>query len=497
LLAQLVEKSLVHVERRGAATRYRLLETLRFYALGHLQVSGEAAVVRTRLAEAFLDLAEEAAPALHGPDQSAWLSRLEDEHDNFRAALDTAGASGEHQLALRLSLALWWFWLMRGYLDEGRQRLKAALAAAGGVAVASRAEAHYAIGRLTALSGSTAEASTEYDVGLQLAIQIDDTALTARLLNGQARIQELRDDLEGARRLGQASLAHARAIGDLGQVADALNTLGNAAWRERALDEAERAYRESLALFRQLGDRGRCANVVGNLGGVALLQGAFVQADHLFEESATGARSLGDLVTWANALCNLGTSAYRQGDRGRAERHYREALSILRQLGDWQTIGTVIANVAILASDAGKHHRAAQLFGAAKALKERAGQLYPPFDADGSGHNRAERLTCQALGKDDFARAQSDGQALTASETIALALAGADQPESKPEGPLARLTPRERQTVGLIARGLTNRQMAERLIISERTADTHVQNILAKLGCDSRKDVAALLAANP
>src|SRR5437868_8834907 len=98
-------------------------------------------------------------------------------------------ASGAHQVALRLALALWWFWLMRGYLDEGRQRLKSALAAAATASPASRAEAHYAIGRLSALSGSTAEASAEYEAGLRLAVEAEDAALIARLLNGQARIQ--------------------------------------------------------------------------------------------------------------------------------------------------------------------------------------------------------------------------------------------------------------------------------------------------------------------
>jgi len=142
LLAQLVEKSLVHVERGERATRYRLLETLRAYALTRLTASGEADAIRRRLLEAYLDLSDEAAPALRGPDQSAWLSRLEAEHDNLRAALDAATAMSEHQLALRLALSLWWFWLIRGHLDEGRRRLAAALAGVSDASAESRAEAH-------------------------------------------------------------------------------------------------------------------------------------------------------------------------------------------------------------------------------------------------------------------------------------------------------------------------------------------------------------------
>jgi DNA-binding CsgD family transcriptional regulator len=175
---------------------------------------------------------------------------------------------------------------------------------------------------------------------------------------------------------------------------------------------------------------------------------------------------------------------------------WRAARGYCARLGESQTIGTLVANLAILASDARQHHRAAHLFGAAKGLKERAGQRYPPFDADASGHSRAERETCQALGDEGFARARSDGQALSTNQIIALALAGPDASEVKREAPLARLSPREREIATLIAQGLTNRQMADRLIIAERTADTHVQNILAKLGCASRREVGRFLAGD-
>jgi len=272
--------------------------------------------------------------------------------------------------------------------------------------------------------------------------------------------------------------------------------IGNAAWRRGLLVEADDAYRQALTLARQLGDQARTASLVGNLGGVALAQGVFEQAERLFEESVREGRSVGDLLACARALCNLGASAYRQGDRLRAQRRYREALQTLRELGEWQTVGTVVANFALLAADERDYERAARLFGAAERLFHRGGQPYPPFDAEASGHSRAERMARETLGKDRFTSVRAIGQTLTTDQAIALALSGNDSSQGKREEPLARLSRRERQVATLIAQGLTNREMAERLIIAERTADTHVQNILAKLGCASRKDVAALLTAD-
>ncbi len=154
LLSQLVDKSLVLAEETTVTsspgeTRYRLLETVRHYAAEKLEAAGEGAEVRARRLEWCVALAETAAPELHGPRQGAWADRLETEHDNLRVALRWALAREEagtmsraavparaqpsplaepDAAALRLSMALWWFWYMRGYLAEGRHWLEAALA---------------------------------------------------------------------------------------------------------------------------------------------------------------------------------------------------------------------------------------------------------------------------------------------------------------------------------------------------------------------------------
>jgi predicted ATPase/DNA-binding SARP family transcriptional activator len=148
LLTSLVEKSLVLYEERGSEARYRLLETVRQYSRDRLLEAGEAEAVQGRHRDWFLALAEEAFSELWGREAGAWLERLETEHDNFRGALEWSGKH-EPEGALRMAGALWRFWLVRGYLGEGRERLEAALREAEG-----RAELRRSGARARALVGA-------------------------------------------------------------------------------------------------------------------------------------------------------------------------------------------------------------------------------------------------------------------------------------------------------------------------------------------------------
>jgi predicted ATPase len=110
--------------------RYRFLEPVRRYAAERLDEAGEAAATRERHLACFLALAEQAEPALVGPEQEVWLARLVAEHDNLRAAMAWAAERGMGEPGLQLVAALWRFWSIRGYLSEGRGWLEAALAGA-------------------------------------------------------------------------------------------------------------------------------------------------------------------------------------------------------------------------------------------------------------------------------------------------------------------------------------------------------------------------------
>ena len=126
-LSRLRECSLVQAEEGAEETRFRLLETVRDYAAEQLAPEEQRELSRRHAAH-YLALVERAQPALKGPEQGVWLERLEREHDNLRAVLAWSVAGGEVETGLRLGGALWWFWSLRGYLTEGRERLAELLA---------------------------------------------------------------------------------------------------------------------------------------------------------------------------------------------------------------------------------------------------------------------------------------------------------------------------------------------------------------------------------
>ena len=163
----LVDKSLVVAREEGGETRYRLLETVRQYGREKLEEPGEEAEVGRRHAGYCLGLAEEAERELGGPDQARWLTRLEAEHDNIRAALSfSLGEGGEAGSGVRLAAALTDFWFARGYLSEGRRWLESAVSRTGPATTLARAKALNGAGWLAAYQGEYGAAKARIEEGL-------------------------------------------------------------------------------------------------------------------------------------------------------------------------------------------------------------------------------------------------------------------------------------------------------------------------------------------
>jgi non-specific serine/threonine protein kinase len=246
LLASLVDKSLVLLDAEAPARlRHRLLETLREYAAERLAERGDATGLRVRLAAFYVGLAEEAEPALHGPEQVEWLGRLDAEHANFRAVLGWALEEKDVETALRLGTTLLPFWSTRGYVSEGLGWLQWALAQSAGAPAGMRARAQSAAADLARLRG-------DYQRSAALA-------------------RESRDLLE--------------TIGDKGGVAAALHTLGIVAYEQGDDAAAEGLYEQSLASWREVGDRAGVARALNNLGLVARARGAYERAEALHADA--------------------------------------------------------------------------------------------------------------------------------------------------------------------------------------------------------------------
>src|SRR5918994_898267 len=228
-VSSLLDKSLLRQEEGAEGeSRFVMLETIREYAQERLQESGEGEAVRRAHSQYFLALAEEAEPRLWGPEDATWLDRLEEEHDNIRAALSWSIKHDEVELALKLGGALRWFWNMAGYYSEGRSWLEAALGKEEQASAEARIKAVEGVGWLAVDQGDLDRAKAAAEEGLELStkagIRSEGAADFKNILGELAR---LRGDHERATRLGQDSLALHKEAGDKRGVAWALSNLAN------------------------------------------------------------------------------------------------------------------------------------------------------------------------------------------------------------------------------------------------------------------------------
>jgi predicted ATPase/DNA-binding CsgD family transcriptional regulator len=459
-LASLLDQSLLRrADDEGA--RLTMLATLREYALERLEASGESATAHRAHAEHVLALAEAAVAQLGGPEPAAGLARLEQEHDNVGAALDwalSAGAGDAATLAVRLVGALWRFWITRGHLSEGRRWLEAVLAVSGPAPAASRAE----------------------------------------VLRGAGFLATAQGDYVAAARFHVASLVLLRGAGDRRGVAEALDSLGVVLTDQGHHVAARHCFEQSLAVMTDLRDDRGVAGALDNLGSVARDQGRLDRAEALHGRALAMRRELGDTRGVALSLSGLGLVAHRRGDARRAAGLHAESLGLFWDLGDAPGVAVGLERLAGVAAALGLATRAARLSGAAEALRERLGA--PPAPAHGIALARDLTSARARLGESSFAAALAEGRAMPLEAVVALALTAPEPSGGGTEAATAipapaSLTGREREVAGLLAAGLSNREIADRLIVSERTAEGHVERLRRKLGVRTRKEVAAWAAA--
>lgn len=464
-IASLVDKSLVRRDvgsdrsSQSGLLRFGMLETIREFAQERLSASDERDVIRDRHAAWYLALAEQADPHLLMPDQEPWLERLEADGANLRAAEEWLHATGQAEGALRLAGALRWFWLVRGGIREGTERLERAL---------SVTEASLPVVRARALTG----------LGFLAAVGARHRRAVEALTEG----------------LKQAKIA-----GDPWEIGWALHGLGLAAGYRGDSKRAEEHYGEALMAFRRLAQilpaaRVRVAAVLSDLGWVAFEGGDLDLAATRLEEALVGARELG--FTWLVGLSEsiLGTVAWCQGDYHRSARCLRESFAIGAAHHDQRIVAFALEGMAGLAALRRDAERAGRLSGAAETLREAIGA--PALLGREETVKRTKQAVQSARDEAAFLIARDEGRALPLEKAIAESLALADEIVdgdarlSQPSAP-AGLSPREYEVLRLIAAGRSNAEIAEALFISLRTVTTHATNILKKLGLSSRAEVIA------
>ena len=374
-LQSLVEKSLV----RHADDRFWMLETIRAYATERLEASGDAAELRHRLAERFLELAEEAEPHLRR-DSPEWADRLEREHDNLRAALEWGEAAGETELVLRLAGAVSRFWYLKSHLSEGQRRLESAL----------RADAR-------------------------------PTSARAKALNGAAVMALNIRDLPKARLRAEEARALHRALGDAWGAAYATVMIGNALAEGGDLTSARPVLDESVRLFRELGDELYVLIASVNLAWVTGELGDLTAERAIHEDNLARARGLGNRRIEAGSLAQLAIFARDEGRLKDAAAMLRDAIRIEHRLGAVLELAIDLGRLASVLAVSGRAGTAARLLSSSEALTERLGAGVPWW----AGRRNEQTFATIRAQLDEFAAAEARerGRALTVDDAVSLALA--------------------------------------------------------------------------
>jgi non-specific serine/threonine protein kinase len=345
-----------------------------------LDASDEPDEPRRRHLEHFVALAEEAESGLVGLEQAQWLTRIEDEHDNLRAALSYAAESGEAMLGLRLVVGVRRFWQIHGYLAEGRDSLQSALAATEGTPSELRPNAFNMLGILAGEQG----------------------------------------DFEAAHSAFTAAAAEARAVGATRALSSALVNLGNLAAFSGDLDAARDLYLESIEHFAALDDIRGQALARENIGLLSLTADNAAEAVTWLAAARDQLREVGDGLEVGGATRSLAAANIELGNHAEAARLLAESLAIAQELGDTLGIAVSLETFAGLSATTGDAGRAATLFGASDATRASVGARRQPDHE--VLYERWLGRSLAALETSRYSKLYEDGRALTLDAACELAL---------------------------------------------------------------------------
>jgi predicted ATPase len=428
LLAGLVDHSLVN-ERPGLGgngTRYAMLETIREFATERLLASGAADAAQRALESFLIRLAEEAEVGFLGPKQTAWLDRIQAEHDNIRAALGASLDRGEAEVALALAPAIAPFWRARGFAGEGVLWLERTLDLAADASAERHATVLDALGGLLIDLGEYHRADRSYQQSVDLWSQLGDRRAVIQGLYALATIKSHGGDVAEARALLEESLTIARELHDERGIAASLHNLGMLAREDGDPDRAIALLDEAMTIWRRLGDAHWIGVTAGNLGDAYRLAGDAASARVCFDESAGRYASLGDRFGLGVVANQRGLLEQSEGCPSSAIRHHVAALrhfdAVLAPLGVIESIEWF----AVAAAHTPRAAAALPLFAAAAAARAALGLTPLPLDAApvAAGLERAR----QAAGTDaEAALAAGAALSLDAGRDAAFALAEAHE----------------------------------------------------------------------
>ncbi|MFI9538091.1 protein kinase [Nocardia fusca] len=456
VLSSLVDKSILIRDESRGVVRLRLLETVREYGRHRLRESGEEQLLRRRHRDWFKQLAQSADAECISARQPYWFARVQREQSNLRAALEYSLAEDTEQAAeagLKIAAALYGVWTFLGMYSEGRRWIELLLDHPAQQSIADRVKALQVGCTIAAMQGDLPTAAELAEEGHVLAQQAPIPTTRAPIAYADGTVALYSGDLAAA------SLSFERAREELGS-----NRQGF-------------LYGSALTLL------GLARDLSGDPRG----------AIECYQELLSVTEACGEVLFRSAALWGMGLAAWQQGSLAWAMELLENSLRVNRQMSSPFVAALVLEVLCWVHGDQGEAERAAVLMGAAEELQRSMGNPASIFPTS-RHHDECLLLARSALGDRRFDAAVHKGRAMVMDEAVAYAL-GEQPAENMPlAGPGGALTKREQQVADLIAQGLTNKQIAANLVISQRTASGHVERILMKLGFTSRAQIAAWIA---
>ncbi|MFC0451977.1 protein kinase domain-containing protein [Rhodococcus jostii] len=450
-LTSLVEKSILIREESGSVVRFRILETLREYGYEKLEQTGEAVALRRRHRDWYEALALAAEAEWISARQLDWIARLKREHANLREALEFS-VDDDPAAGLRIAVALFLFWSSQGLYNEGRRWYDQLLARQSGPPTLDSIKALYSHSVMAFAQGD-----------LQAAAALVEEARTRTTDTSDPLLRAYVDCADGMLALYSGDLARACSQLDI-----------------------------ALAEFTERGDRLLQVAILYPLGLAHGLSGRTDQAIECHERAIAITERYGETMYRSHSLWALGIAVWQQGDADRSMQLLEQSLELAKQVRSPRVAAACLEALAWISFERRDALRAAVLMGAADGLARSIGSTAVIHTNLILRHEECAENARKELGDRAFGVAHRKGEQLGFNDAIAYALH--EQPAGTPARdtePSTRLTKRERQVADLIAEGLTNQAIADRLVISPRTAQGHVEHILAKLGFTSRTQVAA------
>ncbi len=485
-LIALVDKNLLRVEQVNGEPRFGMLRTIQEYALELLDRNGEAAGFRLRHALTYLEFVERAAPELKGSAQAEWLRRFDHEHDNLRIASQWALGEQQAEIAFRIVGELWRYWIIRGHNQEADRWFNQLIQVKENVSPAVRAKVLNGAGAVAWTLGDLERARQHHTECLALRMHLEDAAGIAASYHNLGIVAHDQLDFQAAAAYFQKSIAGYQGLDDLWGAADSLLQLGSVLRKQKAYAESEAHLEQGLAILTELGDRQGVAGAHYLLAELAQVTARDEQARHHFTQCKQISSELG--YVWGVALAEheLGLIALRENDLSQAEALLSSSLRCKHELREKMGVAYGLEAIACLAAVRKDTEKAATLLAAAETLRSAIG--VPMGDELRAKYEIYLTPLQTQMARRSVVLAKEAGAQMGLDEAVQRALAPTLTASRRPASGSypAGLTAREVEVLALVAQGLTDAEVAEKLVLSPRTVNAHLTSIYNKLGVNTR-----------